>query len=295
MDKVNLEKGGVHLRIHNIITDFLDMYESKKDLRILDLETYIDENAEVFDHYFPIHCPKTPERLQEAIEKYPMKIKDIYIMSERLPRIIKEIDEVYTEIFHNDLDINYTMLVGTYGSNAFVTREIKGDIYFAVEKLSSEIDHLKAITAHEIGHVTHFSFAARQGMDWTTVDWTHGLTTLYTEGAATYLSKKVVPGLNESVYFTYDKDGDSWVTCYQENKTEVKRRFFEDVLSGWNTEKEKEWFRLSGGGYFGHNRLGYLLGTDYVEHLVNVIGEEAALAFWSGNDVKKDILTWLEK
>ena len=31
-------------------------------------------------------------------------------------------------------------------------------------------------------------------MDWKTVDWMHGLTTLYTEGAATYLSKKIVPG-----------------------------------------------------------------------------------------------------
>ena len=294
MDKVNLEKGGVHLHIHNIIPDFLAMYESKKDLRMSDLETYIDKNTEVFDHYFPIHCPTTAERLQAAIEKYPMKIRDIHIMSERLPKIIKEIDELYTKTFQNDLDIRYIVLVGTYGSNAFVTREIKGDIYFAVEKLSPEIDHLKVITAHEIGHVTHFSFAARQGMDWTTVDWTHGLTTLYTEGAATYLSKKIVPGLNESVYFTYDEGGGPWVTCYQENKTEVKQRFVEDVLSGWNVEKEREWFRLSGGDYFGHNRLGYLLGTDYVEHLVNAIGEEAALAFWNGNDVKKDILTWLE-
>ena len=46
--------------------------------------------------------------------------------------------------------------------------------------------------------------------------------------------------------------------------------------------KEKEWFRLSGGGYFGYNRLGYLLGTDYVENLVGKIGEEECA----------DILEW---
>ncbi len=269
------------------------MFESKKNFSILDLETYIEEYSEVFDHYFPIHCPKTTERFQSALDNYPAKIEDIHIISKKLPGIIKEIDELYTKTFHNDLDIHYKVLVGTYGSNAFVTREIKGDIYFAVEKLSSKTDHLKVITAHEIGHVTHFSFAARQGMDWTTVDWMHGLTTLYTEGAATYLSKKIVPGLNESVYYTYDDDGDKWVTCYQENKIAVKQRFLEDVLSGWDMIKEKEWFRLSGGDYFGYNRLGYLLGTDYVEYLVDRIGEQAALAFWNGNDVKKDSLTWL--
>ncbi len=295
MVEVKWRKGGIYLRIQNIIPSFLALYESKKDLGIPDLDKYINENRDVFDHYFPTHCPKTDERLLVAIEKFPAKIEDIRVISEQLPRIIKELDELYTKTFNNDLDIHYKMLVGTYGSNAFVTREIKGDIYFAVEKLSPKTGHLKVITAHEIGHVTHFSFAASREMDWTTVDWMHGLTTLYTEGAATYLSKKIVPGLNESVYFTYDDDGEPWVTCYEENKTEVKQRFLEDVLSGWDMEKGKEWFRLSGGGYFGHNRLGYLLGTDYVEHLVDRIGEQAALEFWNGNDVKEDILAWLEQ
>ncbi|MFJ7934255.1 aminopeptidase [Sporosarcina sp. NPDC096371] len=282
------------MRIHSITSDFLKMYESKKELNLPDLEAYIDAHSEVFNHYFPTHCPKTAERLHAAIEKYPVQIGDIRSISKRLPGIIAEIDELYTKTFDTDLDIQYTVLVGTYGSNAFVTREIKGDIFFAVEQLSPELDNLKVITAHEIGHVTHFSFAARQEMDWATVDWTHGLTSLYTEGVATYLSKKIVPGLNESVYFTYDDAGEPWVTCFRQRKVEVKQRFLEDVLSGWDMAKEKEWFRLSGGSYFGHNRLGYLLGTDYIECLVNRIGEEAALAFWNGNDVKKDIVTWLE-
>ena len=132
-------------------------------------------------------------------------------------------------------------------------------------------------------------------MNWKMVDWMHGLTTLYTEGAATYLSKKIVPGLNESVYFTYDDEGTPWVACFEENKVQVKQRFLKDVLSGWDMAKEKEWFRLSGGNYFGYNRLGYLLGTEYVEQLVNRMGEAQALSFWNGNDVKADILNWLAK
>jgi hypothetical protein len=149
------------------------------------------------------------------------------------------------------------------------------------------------IVAHEIGHVTHFSFADKQGMDWKTVDWMHGLTTLFTEGAATYLSKKIVPGLNDSVYYSFDDNGDEWLACFEDNKNEIKKRFLEDVLAGWDMAKEREWFRLSGGSYFGFNRLGYFLGTEYVENLVDQLGEEAALTFWNGNDVKKDILEWL--
>lgn len=283
------------MHIENIIPDFLAVYDSTKDFRMANLETYINEHPDVFEQYFPIHCPKTEERLQIAIANYPAKIEDIRSASDQLPEIIEGIETEFINIFQLTLDLSYKLIVGTFGSNAFVTRDNKREIYLAVEKLSSEIEHLKVIVAHEIGHVAHFSFATNQGMDWTKVDWMHGLTTLYLEGAATYLSKKVVPTLNESVYFTYDDDGDPWVTCYEENKVEVKRRFLEDVLAGWDMTKEKEWFRLSGGSYFVRNRLGYLLGTDYVEHLVEKIGEEKALTYWNGNDVKEDILAWLIK
>ncbi|KAA0955704.1 aminopeptidase [Sporosarcina sp. ANT_H38] len=279
--------------IQNSIPDFLALYESKKEFELLDLESYINRYPDVYDQYFPIHCPKTGERLQAAIKKYPVKIKDIRKISTKLPIIIEEIETKYSNAYSLDLNLEYKLIVGTYGSNAFVTRTNKREIYFAVEKLSSETNHLKVIVAHEIGHVAHFSFATQNEMDLTKVDWMHGLTTLYTEGAATYLSRKIVPGLNNSVYFTYDDDGDLWVNCFEENKSEVKQRFLEDASSGWDMKKEKEWFRLSGGSYFGHNRLGYLLGTDYIEHLVERVGEEEALVFWKGNDLKADILVWL--
>lgn len=281
------------MRIENIIPDFLALYVSKKDFRLPDLEQYINQHSNVFHQYFPMHCPKTGVRLQEAIKIYPGKIEDIRQISDRLPKIIEDTTSKYNKTFQLNLEASYKLIVGTFGSNAFVAGDNKSEIYFAVEKLSAEIEHLKVIVAHELGHVAHFTFATNQKMSWETVDWMNGCTTLYLEGAATYLSQKVVPHLNESVYFTYDNDGDPWVTCYKENKVEVKRRFLEDMSSGWDMAKEKEWFRLSGGGYFGYNRLGYLLGTDYVKDLVEKIGEEQALTFWNGNDVKKDILSWL--
>ena len=281
--------------IQNIIPDFLTGYESNTDFKVSDIEAYIQMYPEVFDHYFPNHCPRTEPRFQAAIVQYRDKIEDIRLISERLPEIIEKIETDFSTMFPGDFNLSYKLIVGTFGSNAFVSPDNRREIYFATEKLSPKTDHLKVIVAHEIGHVAHFSFATNQGMDWAAVDWLHGLTTLYVEGAATYLSKKVVPELKESVYFTYDDDGDSWVTCYEENKVQVKKRFLKDVLAGWDMRKEREWFRLGGGNYFGYNRLGYLLGTDYIEYLVRRIGEERALTFWKENDLKEDIMLWLEK
>lgn len=283
------------MHIENNIPMFLKFWESIEQPTLADLETYLNGNEKIYDKYFPNHCPRTEERLSAALQKYDDKIADIRSISAELPGIIEELDKEYERIFGLGLDLSFRLMVGTFGSNAFVTRENRREIYFAVEKLSAERDHLKVITAHEIGHVTHFALATRDGIDWSTVDWEHGLTTLFTEGAATYLSKRIVPGLQEPVYFTYDDDGGPWVKCYEDNKAELKRRFLEDATGDWDMVKEKEWFRLSGGSYFGYNRLGYLLGTDYVQQLVERIGEDAALTFWNGNDLKADLMEWLRK
>ncbi|MHC8514450.1 aminopeptidase [Sporosarcina sp. ITBMC105] len=281
------------MQIDNRIPSFLSFYEEKKPLTRDKLEQYFNEHEKIFKDYFPMHCPKTDERIQLAIDKYDSKIEDIRTISHTLPAIIEDIEEAYAQTYQLDLDLAYVLMVGTFGSNAFVTRDNRRKIFFAAEKLSAKHEHLQVITAHEIGHVTHFALATRQGIDWSTIDWMHGLTTLFTEGAATYLSKKMVPGLLQPVYFTYDDEGAPWVECYERNKAEVKRRFLEDATGEWDMAKEREWFRLSGGTYFGYNRIGYLLGTDYMEHLVEKLGEEQALTFWNGNDLKADILNWL--
>ena len=282
------------MKIVNEIPGFLKRFDSGKQMTVKELIAYFDEHEAIYENYFPMHCPKTDERLQMAIDKYDGKIQDIRTISRTLPSIVEQMDAGFQQAFKLDLDCSYVLMVGSFGSNAFVTRDDRRKIFFAVEKLSPNPEHLQVITAHEIGHVSHFALATRQGLDWSTVDWMHGLTTLYTEGVATYLSKKMVPGLPESIYFTYDDLGDPWVKCYEEHKSDVKRRFFEDAAGEWDLGKEKEWFRLRGGSYFGYERLGYLLGTEYVEQLVGKLGEEQALTFWHGNDVKKDILAWLE-
>ncbi|MFD1205645.1 aminopeptidase [Sporosarcina contaminans] len=282
------------MNIDNTIPVFISFYKTIKQFSLDDLKKFLNDNDAVYQAYFPNHCPRTDERLQQAVDQYGNKIREIEAFSKQFPEILQAIERRFQTTYDFDVPLHAKLIVGTFGSNAFVTSDNKRELYFAAEKLSAKPDHMRVIAAHEIGHVNHFSMATKGGMDWSKVDWMHGLTTLYTEGAATYFSKQIVPDLKQSMYFSFDDEGDPWVQCYEENKEEVKRRFLQDASAGWDMPKEKEWFRLSGGSYFGRNRIGYLLGTDYIENLVERFGEKKALTFWNGNDLHADAIEWLK-
>ncbi|MEK4498356.1 MULTISPECIES: aminopeptidase [Bacillus] len=280
--------------INNTIPSFLKLWEGT-DLELTVLNQYFTSHPEIFEEYFKYHCPKTKERLSNAINLYPTKIEDIRVIAELLPNIIQEITNEYDNKFNFDVNMKFHLFVGAFGSNAFVEREIIGDIFFAAEKLSPDSNHLRVIVAHEIGHIYHNVMLQNDGMDWRKAEWTDAAVTLYREGIATYLSKKIVKGLNESVYYSYDNDGEHWLQCYIENEEHIKKRFLADYIEGWTFEKEKEWFRLSGGQYFGYNRLGYFLGTAFVDYVVQTLGESEVFTFWNKHNLNRGVMDWLSK
>lgn len=282
------------MNIVNTIPHFLNTHEKNQTFSITNLEEYYTKFPSIFKQYFPQHCPKTEERLSQAIANYPRDIESIESLSKILPSIIKTMYQLFVNEYNCNPNLNFYLLVGGYGSNAFVERKIIGDIYFAAEKLSPNLDHLKVIVAHEIGHVYHNVLSNEKEMDWKTVDWEHGLISLYREGIATYFSQKMVKNLEKAVYFSYNDEGQEWLDYYLTHKDEVKKKFLEDVMNDWTFEKEKEWFRLSGGSYFGYNRLGYYLGTDFVHHLIELVGEEKTVIYWCHRDIKTIINDWLQ-
>ncbi|AAS41834.1 conserved hypothetical protein [Bacillus cereus ATCC 10987] len=217
------------------------------------------------------------------------------IIAETLPTIIQEITNKYRNKYSFDVNMKFHIFVGAFGSNAFVEREIMGDIFFAVEKLSPDLNHLRVMVAHEIGHIYHNVMLQNNGMDWEKAEWTDAAVNLYREGVATYVSKQIVKGLNESVYYSYDDDGERWLQYCIENEEQIKKRFLEDYIEGWTFEKEKEWFRLSGGQYFGYNRLGYFLGTAFVEYVAQALGESEVFTFWNKHNLKRSVMDWLSK
>ncbi|OQR56812.1 hypothetical protein CDB3_10145 [Bacillus sp. CDB3] len=140
--------------INNTIPSFLKLLE-RNDIGLHDLNKYYDMHPEAFEEYFKFHCSKTEERLSSAIKKYPAKLEDILMISETLPSIIQEVSEGYRAQFGLEVNVTFHLFVGAFGSNAFVERQIIGDFYFAVEKLSPVREHLRVIVAHEIGHIYH--------------------------------------------------------------------------------------------------------------------------------------------
>ncbi|PEU98190.1 aminopeptidase [Bacillus cereus] len=280
--------------INNTIPSFLKLWEGT-DVELTVLNQYFTSHPEIFEEYFKYHCPKTKERLSNTINLYPTKIEDIRIIAELLPNIIQEITNEYDNKFNFDVNMKFHLFVGAFGSNAFVEREIIGDIFLAAEKLSPDSNHLRVIVAHEIGHIYHNVMLQNDGMDWRKAEWTDAAVTLYREGIATYLSKKIVKGLNESVYYSYDNNGEHWLQCYIENEEHIKKRFLADYIERWTFEKEKEWFRLSGGQYFGYNRLGYFLGTAFVDYVVQTLGESEVFTFWNKHNLNRGVMDWLSK
>ncbi|HDX9628513.1 TPA: aminopeptidase [Bacillus cereus] len=280
--------------INNTIPSFLKLWESD-DVELEVLNQYFTSHPEIFEEYFKYHCPKTRERLSNAIKQYPEKIKDIRIIAEVLPAIIHEITSEYLYKYNFDVNMKFHIFVGGFGSNAFVEREIIGDLFFAAEKLSPDLNHLRVIVAHEIGHIYHNVMLQNDGMDWGKADWADATVNLYREGVATYLSKQIMKGLNESVYYSYDNEGGRWLQYYIENEEHIKKRFLDDYIEGWTFEKEKEWFRLSGGQYFGYNRLSYFLGTAFVEYVAQASGESEVFTFWNKHNLKRDVMNWLSK
>ncbi|MGN4670977.1 aminopeptidase [Bacillus cereus] len=280
--------------INNTIPSFLKLWEST-DIELAVLNQYFTSHPEIFEEYFKYHCPNTNERLSNAIKQYPAKIEDIRIITKTLPIIIQEITNEYCNKYHFDVNMKFHIFVGGFGSNAFVEREIIGDIFFAAEKLSPDSNHLRVIVAHEIGHIYHNVMLQNDGMDWEKAEWADAAVNLYREGVATYFSKQIMKGLDESVYYSYDNDGERCLQYYIENEEQIKKRFLEDYIEGWTFEKEKEWFRLSGGQYFGYNRLGYFLGTAFVEYVAQALGESEVFTFWNKHNLKRDVMDWLSK
>ncbi|QIE37350.1 aminopeptidase [Bacillus tropicus] len=280
--------------INNTIPSFLKLWEST-DIELAVLNQYFTSHPEIFEEYFKYHCPNTNERLSNAIKQYPAKIEDIRIITKTLPIIIQEITNEYRNKYHFDVNMKFHIFVGGFGSNAFVEREIIGDIFFAAEKLSPDSNHLRVIVAHEIGHIYHNVMLQNDGMDWEKAEWADAAVNLYREGVATYFSKQIMKGLDESVYYSYDNDGERCLRYYIENEEQIKKRFLEDYIEGWTFEKEKEWFRLSGGQYFGYNRLGYFLGTTFVECVAQTLGESEGFTFWNRHNLKRGVMDWLSK
>jgi hypothetical protein len=279
------------MKIVDTIPFFINHYQSTIDF----LKDYYNEFPDVFKEYFAYHCKDTEERLSQAIEKYPHTLNKIEDVHKIIKPIIQEVSEAYFRLYHVSFPVDINLIVGGFGSNAYTHRQIIPNITFALEKLSPVSHHLKTIVAHEFGHATHNIISNETGMDWDNVQWNHPLTWLNQEGAAIHFSKKVVPNMEPSTYFSFDDDGQDWLLFATEHLQEIKTAFAKDFNTKTPQALFREWFSIHGGETFGYSRLAYFLGDIFFQHQIKRLGEIDAIVAWKHPGFIEQAESWLKQ
>jgi hypothetical protein len=275
------------------IIDTIPYFKQNYHSSIEFLRNYYGEYPEIFKEYFAYHCKDIEERHLASLEKYPGVLSDIDLVYKNIVPIIRETAEHYKNNYQVSFPVDINLIVGGFGSNAYTYRQIIPNITFALEKLSPVPDHLRTIVAHEFGHAAHNIISNDAGIDWKNVDWNSPLTWLYQEGAATHFSRQTAKGINESVYFSFDDEGEKWLQFFGENQEKIISEFAKDVTTETPFAVFKEWFSITGGSKFGYNRLGYLIGDQFFQNLLKINGEHGAITAWKDTCFKENVVSWL--
>ncbi|RDI45598.1 hypothetical protein [Falsibacillus pallidus] len=208
--------------------------------------------------------------------------------------VIEEVVEAYREFYGVHFPIEVNLIIGGFGSNAYTYRQVIPNISFALERLSSNSEHLKVIAAHEFGHAAHNILSDQAGMNWRELKWASPLTWFIQEGAAIHFSRIIAAGLYPSVYFHFNDEGDEWLSFAESNKEMIKNRFFEDYKKESASNLFLEWFSIRGGKTFGYDRLGYFLADMFFQNLIQSKGELEAVTAWKEKDFEDMVLNWME-
>lgn len=272
------------MKIYNTVPYFLLNYMPSE----LFLKHYYEKFSQHFQEYFLYHCKNADEKIKNAIQKYPSKMNEIKESSGKIESLIQQVVLTYTQKYNVEFTKDVHIIVGAYGSNAFTHRQIIPEVTFCLEKLSSKDKHLKVIIAHEFGHALHNILSNQEGMDWSKVQWDHPFTTLFQEGFATYFSEQVTDA-DKSVYFLYDDNGEEWLRFAEDNKNEIIATFLEDINKRSQPEIFHEWFSINGSSYFGFERLGYFLGNNVIQILIEKYQEKKAVTLWKESTFNKEM------
>lgn len=277
------------MRINDTIPDFLQLFKTHPPVN---LEGYYEKHAHVFKTYFGGYCNKTHEKLLSAKERYEVDSNKINKIYQMLPNIIDKVARKGESYFGFSLDKPIHLFVGLYASNAFVDHQAQ--MYLAIEKLPEEQELLEIIVTHEMIHSYHYHILGRGGIDWRAIDWQDVRNSIYLEGVATYLSKKLVPGHPISSYFSYDYNGDEWLTFCKNHLREIANALLKDLRSQ-RSNLAREWLKLSGGEHFGYSRLGYFLGTEFVNRLCKELSEDEVLKLLATDKVSIRMDEWIRE
>ncbi|MBM7839331.1 hypothetical protein JOC54_002602 [Alkalihalobacillus xiaoxiensis] len=278
------------MKLMNSVPYFLEKYQPT----LAFLESYYNEHPQTFQEYFSFHCKKTDERLHNSLQKYDQCLPHIKQSHETIQRILPEIQERYHQQYNVLFEGTVHLFVGLFGSNAYTHRQYIPDISFAMEQVPLTKEGLSILVAHEFGHAIQNRLTNQTGIEWETVRWESLLLALYREGAATHLSRKIVPEAADHLYLTFSSlGGPEWLQFSEKNQLAIKTSLASDYQTMSTQALFREWYSINGGQRFGQTRLAYYLGDLFFKELLEERGEHEALVVWKDPTFIKEIEQWL--
>jgi hypothetical protein len=276
------------------IIDTIPYFLQTEHLSVDSLKEYHQQFPDIFGQYFQYHCRNHEERIPRSIEQLESKKSHIQRVQENIIPIIHETATRFKGAYGVGFPIEVSLIAGFYGSNAYTWRQIIPNITFALEQLTDDKEHLRAIVSHEFGHAAQNILSDQAGMDWRTVTWDSPLIWINQEGAAIHFSRKIALGLPSSVYFNFNNQGDGWLSFAKSHADEIKKEFYEDFQKHQPGDLYREWFSIRGGQTFGYSRLGYFIGDLFFQSQIERLGEERAIIAWCKTGFLDQVKIWLE-
>lgn len=278
------------MKITNTIPFFLETGHLSADF----FREYHRQYPDIFAQYFQYHCRNHEKRIPKSIEQLECEKNHIQRVQENILPIIHETAARFKAAYGVEFPIEVSLIAGIYGSNAYTWRQIIPNITFALEQLTDDKEHLRAIVSHEFGHAAQNILSDQAGMDWKSVSWNNPLIWLNQEGAAIHFSRKIAPGLASSAYFSFNDQGDAWLSFAKSHANEIKKKFYEDFQKDQHEDLYREWFSIRGGQTFGYSRLGYFIGDLFFQSQIERLGEERAIIAWCNTGFPDQVQIWLE-
>jgi hypothetical protein len=158
-------------------------------------------------------------------------------------------------------DLEVVLMVGGRTSNGWVA-DLGGTVtlFLALEFLG-EAPYDAILVAHEAFHVAH----GRHGAD----DWPEdGAASLFQEGIATEISRRIHPGFDDSAYLWFDDAHDDWVRECETLETAIARRALEHLDTSYDDKACRALFTIEHDEHEVPPRAGYWLGDRLVRALL---------------------------
>ncbi|MGH9178949.1 MAG: hypothetical protein ACRD0N_10400 [Acidimicrobiales bacterium] len=231
-------------------------------------DVYEMTNPEVFEAFYAD---------QDVVEGRSAVVRELTLVRQRaaeggpaVQRAIEELEPAVREAMGvaPTPDPLHVLMVGAYSANVLVGR--LGDdvaVFHCLEWFQSE-EGSRVLVTHEDAHAWHqIVLGTRPPED--DAAWT-----AFSEGVATQVSRRVVPGRPDDDYFWFGHEGfEDWLPWCQEHRAELLARF-RDELDGEGTAEA--WF---GSGLVEKRwRLGYFVADELVGGMGQPLPELVAMS-----------------